>query len=204
MQRGWSIAGKVLSTLLVAALALAAIAVIAILRHGVSARDTPTAAEAAIAGLLRHSAVPRDARAMKNPIPLTDAVLAEGRAHWADHCATCHGNDGKGDTEVGRGLYPKVPDMNDGSPDLSDGELFYIITNGVRLTGMPGWGDPRDPHAAAQTWHLVHFIRHLPKLTPAELETMKQMNPSSPAERKEKKEEDEFLSGDDHKSPTPR
>ena len=85
--------------------------------------------------------------------------------------------------------------MSDGSPDLSDGELFYIITNGVRLTGMPGWGDPHDARGNKQTWHLVHFIRHLPKLTPAELERMKQMNPISPAERKEKDEEDEFLSG---------
>ena len=193
--RGWSIAGKVLTTLLVAALAVAAIAAWQIARHGVSARDKPTATEGAIAGVLRHAAVLRDAKAMKNPIKLADAVLAEGRKHWADHCATCHGNDGKGDTEIGRGLYPKAPDMSDGSPDLSDGELFYIITNGVRLTGMPGWGDPRNARSNEQTWHLVHFIRHLPKLTPAELERMKQMNPISPADRKEKKEEDEFLSG---------
>src|ERR1043166_1084196 len=179
--RGWSIAGKVLTTLLAGAVVIAALAMWRIVQHGVSARDQPTAAEAAIAGTLRHFAVPRAARAMKNPVPLSDAVLAEGREHWADHCATCHGDDGKGNTETGRGLYPKVPDMSDGSPDLSDGELYYIIANGVRLTGMPGWGD----HDPAENWHLVHFIRHLPKLTPAELQSM----------RKEKESEEEFLSG---------
>ena len=177
----WRIVGKLLTAVLVIALAIAALAAFQIVQHGVSARDKPTAAEAAIAGVLRHAAVPRAAKAMKNPVPLNDAVLAEARAHWADHCATCHGLDGKGNTEVGRGLYPKVPDMSDGSPDLSDGELFYIIANGVRLTGMPGWGDENK----AETWHLVHFIRHLPKLTPAELESM----------RKENESEDEFLSG---------
>jgi len=177
----WSVIGKVLTALLVVALVLAAVIAWRIVQHGVSARDTPTAAEGAIAGLLRHAAVPRAARAMKNPVPLTDVVLAEGRAHWADHCATCHGDDGKGNTETGRGLYPKVPDMSDGSPDLSDGELYYIIANGVRLTGMPGWGD-RKPE---ENWYLVHFIRHLPKLSPAELQSM----------RKEKESEDEFLSG---------
>jgi mono/diheme cytochrome c family protein len=177
----WNSIGKVLTTLLLVTIAIAAIAMLQIVRHGVSARDQPTAAEGAIAGALRHFAVPRAARAMKNPVPLTDVVLAEGRAHWADHCATCHGDDGKGNTEVGRGLYPKVPDMSDGSPDLSDGELYYIIVNGVRLTGMPGWGD-RNPN---ETWHLVHFIRHLPKLTPAERQSL----------RKEKESEDEFLSG---------
>jgi mono/diheme cytochrome c family protein len=177
----WSVIGKVSTALLLVAVVIAGIAAWRIVQHGVSARDTPTAAEEAIAGVLRHAAVPRAARAMKNPVPLTDVVLAEGRAHWADHCATCHGNDGKGNTDVGRGLYPKVPDMSDGSPDLSDGELYYIIANGIRLTGMPGWGD-RDPK---ENWHLVHFIRHLPKLTPAELQSM----------RKEKESEDEFLSG---------
>jgi mono/diheme cytochrome c family protein len=180
-QRGWSVLGKVFTALLVVALAAAALAALRIVQHGVSARDTPTAAEAALAGALRHAAVPRAARAMKNPLPLSDAVLAEAGAHWADHCATCHGLDGKGNTEVGRGLYPKVPDMSDGSPDLSDGELFYIIANGVRLTGMPGWGDENK----AETWRLVHFIRHLPKLTPAELESL----------RKENESEGEFLSG---------
>jgi len=180
-QRGWSVLGKVLSTLLLVAVALAAIAVLQIVKHGVSARDQPTAAEAAIAGVLRRAAVPRAARTMKNPLPLSDVVLAEGREHWADHCATCHGDDGKGNTETGRGLYPKVPDMSDGSPDLSDGELFYIIANGVRLTGMPGWG-AQEPE---ENWHLVHFIRHLPKLTPAELQSM----------RKEKESDEEFLSG---------
>ena len=177
----WSTIGKIMTALLVVVLAILAIAAMQIVKHGVSARDTPTGAEAVIAGVLRRAAVPRAARSMKNPVPLTDAVLAEGREHWADHCAPCHGLDGKGNTEIGRGLYPKVPDMSDGSPDLSDGELYYIIVNGVRLTGMPGWGD----READENWHLVHFIRHLPKLTPAELESM----------RKENQSEDEFLSG---------
>lgn len=180
-QRGWSFLGKILTALLILGMAVAALAVFQIVKHGVSARDKPTAAEAAIAGVLRHAAVPSAARALKNPTPLDGHVLAEARAHWADHCAACHGLDGRGNTEMGRGLYPKVPDMSDGERGLSDGELFYIIVNGVRLTGMPGWGDENPD----ETWHLVHFIRHLPRMTPAELESM----------RKEKESEDEFLSG---------
>jgi mono/diheme cytochrome c family protein len=203
-ERHWSVAGKLLTLLLLFVVIVVVIAAWSIVRHGVSARETPTAAEGAIAGTLLHFAMPRDAKAMKNPVKLDDMVLAMGREHWADHCAVCHGNDGKGDTQVGRNLYPKAPDMSDGSPDLSDGELFYIITNGVRLTGMPAWGDPHNARDTADTWHIVHFIRHLPKITPAELEQMKKMNPVSAAERKEKKEEDEFLSGNDHKNPTPR
>ena len=116
-------------------------------------------------------------------------------AHWADHCAGCHGNDGSGQTDIGRNLYPKTPDMRQPrTQNLTDGELFSIIKNGVRLTGMPAWGDAGGRDDAAN-WKLVHFIRHLPKITPAELQQMKAMNPMSPSEMKEEQQEDEFLKG---------
>lgn len=131
---------------------------------------------------------------MRNPVPLTPAVLAEARAHFADHCAECHANDGSGRSEIGQNLYPKAPDMRDAvTQKLSDGEIFWIIKNGVRLTGMPAWGSgDRDD---MDSWKLVHFIRHLPKMTPPEIESMKALNPISRLEAQEKKEEDEFLEG---------
>ena len=177
---------------IVAAIVLvAAIAMVVTVERGISARSEPTAMEAMTARTLRHLAIPRGMRDARNPIPLTDAVLQEGREHFADHCANCHGNDGSGKSEIGQNLYPKAPDMRDRETQkLTDGELFAIIKNGVRLTGMPAWGDPggRDD---ADTWKLVHFIRHLPKITPAELEQMKSMNPV-PAEEKQ---EEKFLEG---------
>ena len=109
-------------------------------------------------------------------------VIADGRAHFADHCAICHGNDGSGDTPMGRGLYPKVPDMRlPQTQNLSDGELFWIIENGIRFTGMPAWSSGTEDGETA-SWHLVHFLRRLPKLTPEELEEMETLNPQSPAE----------------------
>jgi len=139
-----------------------------------------------VARTMRHFAVPAAARSMPNPVPLTPAVLAEGRAHFADHCAGCHANDGSGATEMGQNLYPKPPDMREQSTQrLSDGEMFFIIKEGVRLTGMPAWGDAagRDDQ---ETWKLVHFIRHLPSITPQELEEMKHLNPVSHEEAEEK------------------
>jgi len=144
-----------------------------------------------VARTMRHFAVPAAARSMPNPVPLTPAVLAEGRAHFADHCAGCHANDGGGATEMGQNLYPKPPDMRkEVTQRLSDGEIFFIIKAGVRLTGMPAWGDAagRDDQ---ETWKLVHFIRHLPAITPQELEEMKRLNPVSHEEAEEK----EFLEG---------
>ncbi len=173
-----------------------------ILIHGVSARDTPTVLEETMARALRHLAVPTKERRRVNPVPPTTEALAEGMAHWADHCASCHGNDGRGHTEMGRNMYPKAPDMTlQKTQGLSDGELYAIIKNGVRLTGMPAWGSPgsaEDP----QTWKLVLFIRHLRNMTPKELDQMKGMNPVSPMAREEQREADDFLNGIDAPEPS--
>jgi mono/diheme cytochrome c family protein len=166
--------------------------------HGFSTRAKPTALERIMAREARHLAIPRSAREQANPVAATPELLVEARRHFADHCATCHANDGSGNTEIGRMLYPKAPDMRQGdTQSLSDGELYFIIHNGIRLTGMPAWGS--DSGHDHDSWALVYFIRHLPNLTPGEIEDMKHYNPRSPAEMQEEKEEEEFLNGQPQK-----
>lgn len=107
----------------------------------------------------------------------------------------CHANDGSGQTEIGRNLYPKAPDMRGpATQSLTDGELFYIIHNGIRFTGMPAWGD-NGADGDEDSWKLVHFIRHLPRMTEQELEDMKELNPLSRQEFKEQEEMQKFLEG---------
>ena len=181
-----------LTGLLVAA---AALAFWTAMRRGFSAREKPGAAEAFIASRMRRWSVPADLRRRKNPFASSPQAVAEGRSHFADHCAICHSNDGSGDTEMGRNLYPRAPDMRSShTQELSDGEIFAIIKNGVRLTGMPAWGSD-TPADDAATWQLVSFVRHLPRITASELAQMKELNPISPQELAEKREEEEFLSG---------
>ena len=194
----WSAVGKILAALAGILVVAIGLVLVVTLRHGLSAAARPTATESVIARTARHFAVPAAARRMRNPVALTPAVLAEARAHFADHCASCHGNDGRGQTSIGQGLYPKAPDMRGAeTQDLSDGELFSIIMNGVRLTGMPAWGSAESPHDAEDTWKLVHFIRHLPALTAAEIREMERMNPVSAFEKQEKKDEEDFLESRD-------
>jgi len=189
----WATAGKLLLALLVFTMVAIVAAVAVAFHHGISARTPPTAIESMLAGGVRRLAVPRGARDLRNPLPLTPQVLQEGRDHFADHCAICHANDGSGKTEMGPNFYPRVPDMRQpGTQRLSDGEMFYIIKNGVRITGMPAWGDEHD---VEDNWKLVHFIRHLPKITPAEIEEMKRMNPISAHEREEQEQNQRFLEG---------
>ncbi len=182
---------------------LAAAAFFWISSRGISARAEPGRIETAMARTMRGLAVPRRDRNHKNPIAVTPEVLAEGMAHFADHCAACHANDGSGETAIGLGLYPKPPDMRlPATQSLTDGELFYIIENGVRLTGMPAWGDG-TAESAEGSWHLVHFIRKLPTLTPEELQQMQGMNPRSPDEIRQELEEQRFLEGGDAAPPRP-
>jgi mono/diheme cytochrome c family protein len=160
-----------------------------------SAREQPGAMERWLTRYARSLAAPGDARERKNPIPDSPETLAEARAHWADHCAACHANNGSGDIEMGKHMYPQAPDMRQQeTQQLSDGELFFIIQNGIRLTGMPAWssGSGRDEQ---DSWKLVQFIRHLPQLTAQEEREMQALNPKSPDELKEEQEEKEFLNG---------
>ena len=168
-----------------------------LMNAGLSAREEPGAIESAVVGAARNLVISRRARELRNPVERTPQVIAEGRAHYADHCAVCHGNDGAGKTEMGQGMWPRAPDMRlEATQELSDGELFWIIENGIRFTGMPGWSTGTQEGETA-SWHLVHFIRHLPDISEAELAEMEELNPRPLAEIRQQMEEERFLRGDD-------
>jgi mono/diheme cytochrome c family protein len=168
---------------------------------GFSARSQPTTVERVIARAVRYWAVPRHMWDMPNPVPFSPEVWAEARAHFADHCTTCHANDGSGDTEIGRNLYPKAPDMRLADTQrLTDSRLYWIIENGVLLTGMPAWGNGGDNDI--DTWKLVHFVRHLKDLTPEQLQEMEALNPKSPSELEEERQDQNFLQGSDSDTTT--
>jgi predicted CXXCH cytochrome family protein len=139
-----------------------------VIRRGFSTFDEPSAPERLIARTVRNLSIPSSARNESNPFKPTPEIISEARDKFLDRCATCHGNDGSGQTQVGRNLYPKPPDLRGPeTQSLSDGQLQYIIRNGVRLTGMPAWGSPHD-EADNDGWKLVLFIRDLRQLSPAE------------------------------------
>ena len=178
---------KLILLLLVLAAAVAIGAGVSMLHDGLNAHARPTAMEAFLARHARHLAIPANARNEQNPITASGQNLQEAMAHFADHCATCHGNDGSGDTLFGKGLYPKPPDLRlPETQKLSDGELFWIIENGIRFTGMPAFG---GSHRSQDSWKLVLFIRHLPQLTMEERVEMERDNPKGPHEHKEDQEE---------------
>jgi mono/diheme cytochrome c family protein len=186
--------GNAIFLAIVVAIALIAVAAVSILHDGLSSRAKPTALETMIARNARGMAIPAGARKLQNPAGDAPENLRDARLHFADHCAICHANDGSGDTMIGRNLYPKPPDLRlEQTQKLADGEIFWIIENGVRFTGMPAFGGAHG--SEEDSWKLVRFIRHLPKLTDEERVEMERYNPKGPGDMQEEQEENNFLRG---------
>ncbi|HKW68646.1 MAG TPA: cytochrome c3 family protein [Terriglobales bacterium] len=152
-------------------LAIAIVATVAsiwatlVIQRGFRATAEPSAWEAALARRVRDLAIPTAARRQKNPLQANPQNLEEGRSNFLARCEVCHGQDGSGLTPVGGNLYPRVPDLRAAPTQaLSDGEIHYIIENGVQLTGMPAWGNPHQ-QGSDESWKLVLFIRSLRPLS---------------------------------------
>jgi mono/diheme cytochrome c family protein len=125
--------------------------------QGVGARQQPSVIEAWISNHMLHLLIPRTAKERKNPLPATEQNTNVGQQYFTQKCAICHGIEGDGQTEMGKGLYPPPPDLRgSGVQKMPDGELFYIIRNGIRNTGMPGLEMTEE-----QAWQLVIFVRSL-------------------------------------------
>lgn len=171
--------------------------------RGVSARPQPSWVESRAALFLRGWLTPPMYKGLRNPVSATPDNFAAARQHFADHCASCHANDGSGNTEMGQSFYPKAPDMRlPRSQQLSDGEIFYFIENGIRLTGMPAWSTGTLEGEKA-SWELVHFIRRLSTLTAEDLAIMERFNPTSRDVFEEELRIGRFLSGETPDPPAP-
>jgi len=162
---------KALIATLLLLFVLAAIGAVFVIHRGFRATSEPSAIEAVVARSVRNFAIPRAARNEKNPLPATSENLEEGRENFRARCANCHGHDGSGLTPMGQNLYPRVPNLNSArTQSLTDGEIHYIIENGVQLTGMAAWGNPHLKTEQDAGWKLVLFIRSLRGLTGPEKE----------------------------------
>lgn len=137
--------------------------------RGFRASSTPSAFETRVARGLRNFAIPRRERRRKDPFTGDSAALEQGRQEFFTRCAVCHGIDGSGKTQIGLHEYPRVPDLRaSATQNLTDGEIHYIIENGVQLTGMPAFGNPHRI-AGPESWELTLFVRSLGPFSASEL-----------------------------------
>jgi mono/diheme cytochrome c family protein len=137
-------------------------AMLGALLSGCTADKSPSKEETDLANAAKDVVIPLEAGKMKNPLPVTDEVVSQGQEVFLGSCAQCHGADARGDTQVGHNMYPPAMDLtSDHVQHWSDGELFWIIRNGVRHTGMPAW---QSSISENDTWKLASFIHNLSRL----------------------------------------
>lgn len=160
---------------LAAALGLATlVAVVATGAFDTSAARPPAGFEKAVARMTLNRSVARRAPKASNPLSGPDVVRA-GLAHYREMCVFCHGAPGVDASEAGDGLNPPAPDLTlPGVQSRPDGELFWIVQQGIRMTGMPAFG---PTHKDPEIWKIVAFLRHLPRITKDEQAALKAGSP---------------------------
>jgi len=148
---------------------------LACLMSACAAHEKPSTVETTLANAAKDIVIPLKAESLKNPLPDNPQVTSQGQQLYLESCAVCHGSDGHGQTTLGQGMYPPAMDLT--SPHVQhwdDAEMFWIIQNGVRLTGMASWKGAVSPN---DTWKLVIFIHHLPELDSAEAKSARKVEP---------------------------
>jgi len=149
--------------------------VLALFLSACTAHDKPSTVETALANMAKDIVIPVETDNLKNPFHDNPQVVSQGRQIYQQSCAICHGTDGHGQTTLGQGMYPPVMDLT--SPHVqhwTDSQMFWIIQNGVRLTGMASW---KGTISADDTWKLVIFIHDLSGLNSAETRNAKAQEP---------------------------
>ncbi len=130
-----------------------------ILSPSCTANKKPSSIEKSLADAVKDVVIPVEAHRLKNLIPSSDEAIQAGRQIYLESCSLCHGGDGHGSTNLGRGMYPPAMDLT--SPHVqrwTDADLFWIVENGIAYTGMPSW---KSSISATDTWKLAHFIHSL-------------------------------------------
>jgi mono/diheme cytochrome c family protein len=136
-----------------------------------AASSPPSKLEEGLARLALNRSVARRAPARQNPVAASPESLREGLSNYHENCVGCHGAPGVDALEYGEGLNPPAPDLT--LPRVQrrpDGELYWIVANGIRMTGMPAFG---PSHKEQEIWKIVLFLRHLPELSPEEERELK-------------------------------
>jgi mono/diheme cytochrome c family protein len=130
----------------------------------VAATDPHLSLTQAVIDVARVRSIKVQARAAGTaaPVNLADHKrVVAGTSHFAEHCATCHSAPGVYSGELAKGMYPQPPVLTDSAKEWSPAELFWIIKNGIKMSGMPSWPGLSDD----DLWNIVAFLQKLPGMS---------------------------------------
>ena len=163
------------------ALTLAVVILVVMPQADWGASGHPSRVEKTISRYVLSRWIAANATRQTNPLPSTADNLKLGREEYDNHCAVCHGYDGSARNLLHADFYPPVAPLRKGAAGLSDGEIYFIISSGIRFTPMPGFGQYHSPD---ELWRIILWVRHLPHLTTqekADIATEMRTGPEQPA-----------------------
>jgi mono/diheme cytochrome c family protein len=163
---------KVITGILIGWLLLAGVVGLVVWSGGynVAATNPPGKTETRFAAFALNRAIQKRAPAKANPFTKPEDVRF-GLVHYKENCLDCHGAPGVEESEFGQGLNPPAPDLTlPAMQRMRDGELFWVVSNGIRMTGMPAFS---PTHKEDEIWKMVAFVRHLPEITKEEQQILK-------------------------------
>lgn len=139
-----------------------------------------TAEDGPLVDWLLHStmrrSVTRHAQLVRIEEPLSESKVSAGSEEYVAMCAGCHGAPGKMRSAAGKGLRPLPPDLAVTSREWRPEELFWIVKNGIKMTGMPAFGPTHDDETI---WNIVAFVKALPDMTPEQYQAFATQSPGS-------------------------
>jgi len=159
-----SFAAGILVTFLVPIIVLATGAI------NIGADVKPGLIERTLAPWGRDRSVAKRAPKEKSPYAGDPAAIATGFDHYRANCVICHGSPDVAGAELSKGINPPAPALGKEGDDTPDGELFWVIKHGIRMTAMPAFG---PTHTDEEIWKIVAFIHHLPDLTAREQDSLR-------------------------------
>ena len=148
--------------------------------YDVSAANKPTGFERWLFGTTMDNSVEKHSEDLAAPNLESPDKIKEGFVHYNEMCVECHGAPGENESELEKGLNPKPPDLSNSAQDMSPEELFWVIKNGIKMTGMPAWG---KTHSDDKIWSIVAFIEKLPGMTGVQYDSLQSI--SKPEEEHE-------------------
>lgn len=153
---------------LVAALAVAVFGALLIVLSG-AFNVAAVEPDSAVTEWILHTTMRRSVKVRSSgimaPKSFTDQQMRDGFDEFNAMCVGCHGAPGRMRSKVGKGLRPQAPDLAQAARTWEDGNLFWIVKNGIKMTGMPAFGPTHDDQTI---WNIVAFVRRLPDITNAQ------------------------------------
>jgi mono/diheme cytochrome c family protein len=126
-----------------------------------------------MAGTTSDNSVRYHAKGIAVPPLGSSAQITEGFLHFQEMCVVCHGAPGELPGEIGVGLYPKPPDLHEAISDWTPAQIYWILANGFKDTGMPAFSPTHNDEAL---WAMTSFAMLLPNMSPAQYDSIKTAN----------------------------